>query len=253
MVPACRRVRLRVVLRLRAWMVRRPGWARTAVVRPKAWCAPLSGSATGLRPSFSCVDQHPAHVADVNHSEEPGVASDRQVTEMPGRHDLGRVTDTCGGDEGRACGHHGTDPDIVNVFAARNCVGNVCLGDNADGLAAVRIDHEKSGRACVLHQIRGRSHVIVLVDGRQRRPDDVCDGGRIGSQVKRRFLRGDAGHSLLHFGLLTCRMANHGVLVGVATFTRPLTESRPRVCRRLGGFRARGSVTAGAVAVLVCR
>jgi hypothetical protein len=60
------------------------------------------------------VDQCPAHVDDVHHSDEAGVASDRKVTEVPGRHDLGRVTDACGG--GRAGGHDGIDPDVVDVL-----------------------------------------------------------------------------------------------------------------------------------------
>jgi hypothetical protein len=39
----------------------------------------------GLWSSLCGVDQRPAHVDDVAHAEEAGVASDRQVTDMPGR------------------------------------------------------------------------------------------------------------------------------------------------------------------------
>ena len=61
----------------------------------EAWPCSSVRICNGLQSSFSGVDQRPAHVDDVNHSDEACVASDRQVTEMPGRHDLGRVVDAC--------------------------------------------------------------------------------------------------------------------------------------------------------------
>jgi hypothetical protein len=73
------------------------------------------------------------------------------VTEMPGRHDLARVMDACRGDEGRAGGHHGVDPDVVDVFPVRGCAGNVCLGDDAGRLTGLRIHDQESCRAHVFH------------------------------------------------------------------------------------------------------
>jgi hypothetical protein len=116
--------------------------------------------------SLCGVDQCPAHVDDVDHPEEAGLAGDRQVTEMPGRHDLGRVTDACGGDDGWAGGHYGTDPGVVDIFAVGDCVGDVFLGDDAGRLTVLRIHDHKRCRARVLHQIRSRSYMVMLVDRR---------------------------------------------------------------------------------------
>ena len=80
-------------LRLRARKGRRRAEAGRQRSARKPGRAARFGSATGLRSSLSGVGQRPAHVGDVNNSEEAGVAGHRQVTEMPARHDLGRVTD----------------------------------------------------------------------------------------------------------------------------------------------------------------
>ena len=97
------------------------------------------GGNSGPWSFLSGVDQCLADVGYVDQPEEAGVASDRQVAEVPGRHDLGRVTDARRGGDGRAGGHHGMDPDVVDVFAVRDSVGDVCLGDDAGRPAGLRI------------------------------------------------------------------------------------------------------------------
>jgi hypothetical protein len=51
----------------------------------------------------------------------------------------------------------------------------------------------------VSHQVRGRGHVVVLVDGRQRRPHDVPNGGRVTVLLPGRLLRRGLCHDLLRF------------------------------------------------------
>jgi hypothetical protein len=112
---------------------------------------------------------------------------------------------TCCGGDGRACGHHGIDPDVVDVFPVRDGAGNVCRGDDAGRLAGPRIHDDESRGARVLHQVGGRGRVVVLLDRGERWPHDIGDGGCGWSPMKRGFLRGDACPDLLHLGLLTCR------------------------------------------------
>src|SRR5215472_15651338 len=89
----------------------------------------------GLWLSLLGVDQRLAHVDDVDYAKEASVARDWQVTEMPGRHDFGCVPDACCGGDGRAGGHHGTDPDAVVVFPICDGAGDVCLGEDTGRLA----------------------------------------------------------------------------------------------------------------------
>jgi hypothetical protein len=70
------------------------------------------------------------------------------------------------------------DPDVVDVFPGSDGVGNVRLGDDAGRLAGLRVSDDQGGGAGVLHQIGGRSHVVVLRDRRQRWAHDVGDRGR---------------------------------------------------------------------------
>jgi len=127
------------------------------------------------------VEQRAAHVGDVDDADQAGVADDRQVPEMAARHDLGRVTDACGGvDHGRASGHQGMDPRTVHVLSVGDRVGNVRFGDDACRLAGLGVQDHQSGRARVLHQVGGRSDVVALFYRRQRWPHDVCGGGRGG-------------------------------------------------------------------------
>jgi hypothetical protein len=140
---------------------------------------------------------------DVNHSKEPVVASDRQVTEMPGRHDLGRVTDAGSGDDGRAGGHHRIDPNVVDVFPVRDCVGNVCLGDDADRLdgaggggVQVVVDQGDGGHAFAycggdpfdrsLAHVTGGEHPgqAGFQRQRQRRAAGGPAGAGVGGQVR---------------------------------------------------------------------
>src|SRR5215831_3392282 len=78
-----------------------------------------------------------------------------------------------------------------------------------------------------------RMLVVVVMAGRW--PHDVCDGGRVRSRMKRRFLRGDAGHNLFHFQPPNLGMAITLCSVGVGTVTGPLAESWSLVCWPAGG------------------
>jgi hypothetical protein len=72
------------------------GERRSLAVPPGPDLRPGSGHPSVASISF------PAYVGDVDHSGEAGVAGDRHVTVVPGRHDLGRVTDAWRGAEGQA-------------------------------------------------------------------------------------------------------------------------------------------------------
>src|SRR5690242_1860718 len=67
------------------------GLRRDGVVSAPAWPCCRPGSAPRLWLSLFSVAQRLAHIGDVDRCEEAGVAGDRQVTVMPGRHDLGRI------------------------------------------------------------------------------------------------------------------------------------------------------------------
>ena len=207
---------------------------------------------TGFRSFFSGVDQRPAHVGDVSHSEQAGVAGDRQVTEMPGRHDLGRVMDACRGGEGRRgrvviTASAQTSLTFLPSAMAWATSASVMMPGHLSGL---RIHDHESCRAGVFHQVRGRSHVVVLADRGQRCPHDVCDGGRGRSRMKRRFLCGDACHNLLHFRPPELPDGDHVVLGGRGR-VRPAFASRVLVA----GGPAGGGVTGPRrlAAAAVCR
>ncbi len=81
---------------------------------------------------------------------------------MAARHDPGRVPDACRGlDDGRACGHHFIDPGAVHVLPVGDRVGDVRLGEDAGRLTGPGVQDRDCGRARVLHQVGGRSHVVV--------------------------------------------------------------------------------------------
>jgi hypothetical protein len=69
----------------------RPAWEALSQFWPwNGRCArsgPRFLPATGLQSSLAGADQRPAHVDDVAHSKEAGVVGDRQMTQMPGRHE----------------------------------------------------------------------------------------------------------------------------------------------------------------------
>jgi hypothetical protein len=68
----------------------------------------------------------------------------------------------------RTGGHHGIDPDVVDVFPVRDGAGNVCRCDDAGRLTGPRIDDHEGRGTRVLHQVRGRGRVVVLLDRRRR-------------------------------------------------------------------------------------
>ena len=97
--------------------------------------------ATGSVPAVRCedaressvvgIEQGAADVGDVHDPDQAGVVDDRQVPEMPGRHELGRLADAARRvDDGRVRGHYGKDPDVVGVFAVGHHVGDVGVGDD---------------------------------------------------------------------------------------------------------------------------
>src|SRR5450755_3048227 len=161
-----------------------------------------SGFLAGLRlltGSFSGGEQGPAYVCDVDDPDESALADDRQVPEMASDHSVRRVPDACRRlDEAQLRGHQVMDPDLIRVSAVRHQLDDVCLRDEAYGLAGLAVQDHESGRTRAPHQVSGRSHMIVRYHRRYRRAHDVRDGGR-GGHRRGRLGRSSFCHDLLRF------------------------------------------------------
>lgn len=85
-----------------------------------------------------------------------------------------------------------------HVLPVRHRADDVRLRDDADRPIALLADQDHQGaRAHVLHQIRSRGHMIVLVHRRGRWPHNVRDGGRDTPRLCRRLMRSGFCHDLL--------------------------------------------------------
>src|SRR5260370_6462134 len=184
-------------------------------------------------------EQCEAHGANVDDADQAGVADDRQVPEMAARHDVGRFTDAGRGvDDGGSSGHHFIDPGSVHVLPVGDRVGNVRLGNDAYRLAGPGVQDRDRGRGRMLHQVGGRSHVVVLFYRGQRWAHDVPGGGR-GGDV------GLLGHL---FHLYLCWDLGWALALEMRRFARPGCQC-PRYSPTLYTIRAGLLLTAPALAV----
>jgi hypothetical protein len=114
----------------------------------------------------------------------------------------------------------GPDPDVVDVVPVRHRLGDVSLGDDADGLLGLLVVHDhQSRRARVLHQVRGRDHVVARFYRRRRWPHDVRGRGRsMWRPVHGRLLGEGFGHDPLRFRGISTRSPRSvsGLIAGAA-------------------------------------